>query len=42
MRRAARAGRDAWLAGRIPRKFYAEPSSPVAGRVQPREPNRQR
>jgi thiazole synthase len=42
MRRAARAGRDAWLAGRIPRKFYAEASSPLAGRVDRREPNRHR
>ena len=34
MRHAAQAGRDAWLAGRIPRKFYAEASSPWTGRVQ--------
>jgi thiazole synthase len=34
MRHAARGGRDAWLAGRMPRKFYAEASSPWAGRVQ--------
>jgi len=33
MRRAARCGRDARLAGRIPRKFLAEPSSPLEGRV---------
>jgi thiazole synthase len=41
MRHAALAGRDAWLAGRMPRKFYAEASSPRAGRIQPgREPDR--
>jgi thiazole synthase len=41
MRHAALAGRDAWLAGRIPRKFYAEASSPWAGRVQAgRDPDR--
>jgi thiazole synthase len=34
MRHAALAGRDAWLAGRMPRKFYAEASSPWAGRIQ--------
>jgi thiazole synthase len=34
MRRAARAGRDALRAGRIPRKFYAEASSPIEGRVE--------
>ena len=34
MRHAALAGRDAWLAGRMPRKFYAEASSPWAGRVE--------
>jgi len=27
------AGRNAFLAGRIPRKFAASPSSPMAGRV---------
>ena len=27
-------GRDAWLAGRMPRKFYAEASSPWAGRIE--------
>src|SRR4029077_11920581 len=31
MRHAALAGRDAWLAGRMPRKLYAEASSPWAG-----------
>jgi thiazole synthase len=34
MQHAALAGRDAWLAGRMPRKFYAEASSPWAGRIQ--------
>src|SRR5207245_6903851 len=33
MRLAVRAGRLAWLAGRIPRKSYASASSPVAGLV---------
>lgn len=33
MRRAARAGRDARLSGRIPRRFHAEASSPEEGRV---------
>jgi thiazole synthase len=33
MRHAALAGRDAFRAGRMPRKFYAEASSPWAGRV---------
>ncbi|MDT3670136.1 MAG: thiazole synthase [Aromatoleum sp.] len=33
MRLAVEAGRDAWLAGRIPRRFAASPSSPMAGRV---------
>jgi thiazole synthase len=31
MRDAVRAGRDAFLAGRIPRKRYATASSPLAG-----------
>lgn len=31
MRDAVRAGRNAWLAGRIPRRFAASPSSPMAG-----------
>jgi thiazole synthase len=31
MRDAVRAGRDAFLAGRIPRKRYATASSPVTG-----------
>jgi thiazole synthase len=33
MRDAALAGRKAFLAGRIPRKFHAEASSPKAGRI---------
>jgi thiazole synthase len=33
VRDAASAGRAAYRAGRIPRKFYAEASSPVEGRV---------
>ncbi len=33
MRLAVEAGRDAYLAGRIPKKFAAAPSSPMAGRV---------
>jgi thiazole synthase len=33
MHAAAVAGRAAYRAGRIPRKFFAEPSSPVAGRI---------
>jgi thiazole synthase len=41
MRHAALAGRDAWLAGRMPRKFYAEASSPMTGRVRTgRDPDR--
>jgi thiazole synthase len=31
MRRAVEAGRDAFLAGRIARKFYATASSPLEG-----------
>jgi thiazole synthase len=31
MRLAVEAGRDAWLAGRMPRREVAIPSSPVAG-----------
>ena len=34
VRHAASAGRDAYLAGRIPRKTYAEASSPMAGRIE--------
>jgi thiazole synthase len=33
MRLAVEAGRDAYLAGRMPRRFAASPSSPMAGRV---------
>ncbi len=33
MKLAVQAGRDAWLAGRMPRRFAAAPSSPMAGRV---------
>ena len=33
MRAAAEAGRAAFLAGRIPRRFYAQASSPMEGRV---------
>jgi len=33
MRLAAAAGRDAYLAGRIPRKYHAEASSPSQGKV---------
>lgn len=33
MKLAVQAGREAWLAGRMPRRFAAAPSSPMAGRV---------
>jgi len=33
MRLAVGAGREAWLAGRMARRFAASPSSPMAGRV---------
>ena len=33
MRLAVEAGRRAWLAGRIPRRFYAQASSSMSGRV---------
>src|SRR6185369_11833997 len=33
MRDAVRAGRSAFLAGRIPRRLYAEASSPVDGMI---------
>jgi len=33
---AAAAGRDAWLAGRIPRRFLAERSTPDDGRIETR------
>jgi len=34
MRHAAIAGRVAYLAGRVPKRFWAEPSSPLEGRVE--------
>ena len=33
MRAGAVAGREAFLAGRMPRKFYAEASTTLAGRI---------
>jgi thiazole synthase len=33
MRMAVEAGREAFLAGRIPKRFAASPSSPMAGRI---------
>ena len=34
MRKAVEAGRDAWLAGRMPKKLYsATPSSPTGGMI---------
>jgi thiazole synthase len=33
MRLAVEAGREAYLAGRVPKRFAAQPSSPMAGRV---------
>ena len=33
MKLAVQAGRDAYLVGRIPKRFAASPSSPMAGRV---------
>ncbi|WP_025770126.1 thiazole synthase [Thioalkalivibrio sp. HK1] len=33
MRKAVEAGREAWLAGRIPRKRHASASSPIEGRI---------
>jgi thiazole synthase len=36
MKKAVQAGREAWLAGRMPKKFYsASPSSPSAGLIRP-------
>jgi thiazole synthase len=36
MKQAVEAGRSAFLAGRMPRKFYsASPSSPTAGLISP-------
>jgi len=41
MRHAIAAGREAWLAGRIPRKLYANASSPLEGTITPvRRPER--
>ena len=34
MNHAAKAGRDAFLAGRMPRKFYGDASSPMSGRIE--------
>jgi thiazole synthase len=33
MKLAVQAGRDAWLAGRMPKKAYADPSSPLSGLI---------
>src|SRR5437899_8205151 len=34
MKKAVEAGREAWLAGRMPKKFYsASPSSPTSGLI---------
>ncbi|MDB5734522.1 MAG: thiS [Alphaproteobacteria bacterium] len=33
MKLAVQAGREAWLAGRMPRKAYADPSSPLGGLI---------
>lgn len=33
MKHAVIAGREAWLAGRMPRRLYAQPSSPMAGLI---------
>jgi thiazole synthase len=33
MRHAVIAGREAWLAGRMPRRLYAEASSPMSGLI---------
>jgi thiazole synthase len=33
MKHAVIAGRDAYLAGRMPKKMYADPSSPLAGLI---------
>ncbi len=37
MNAAARAGRDAYLAGRMPRRYYADASSPAEGMISPLE-----
>jgi thiazole synthase len=37
MRKAVEAGREAFLAGRMPKKFYsATPSSPTEGKIAPK------
>jgi thiazole synthase len=37
MKKAVEAGREAWLAGRMPKKFYgASPSSPTEGMIKPK------
>ena len=33
MKHAVIAGREAYLAGRMPKKMYADPSSPLAGLI---------
>jgi thiazole synthase len=33
MKHAVIAGREAYLAGRMPRRMYADPSSPLAGLI---------
>jgi len=33
MKLAVEAGRLAWLAGRMPKKAYADPSSPLSGLI---------
>jgi len=38
---AVRAGRDAYLAGRMPKRLYAAASSPEAGTITMRPPNGQ-
>jgi thiazole synthase len=40
MRDACRAGRNAYLAGRIPRRLYANASSPLEGMITPAAPAR--
>ena len=38
MKKAVEAGREAWLAGRMPKKFYtAAPSSPAEGLISPQQ-----
>jgi thiazole synthase len=39
MKKAVEAGREAWLAGRMPKKLYsAAPSSPTEGKISPSQP----